>query len=599
MEDNLEQRLLAAITKGRHRNDIARQYQNVERLIAEAVGGQQNDLKPNLRGPDILISRPNDTPIAIEVKLFSGKYFQKTLDSRVADLLTNAIETHHSYRGKVTQSAVIVVSVEEPVEALDYLKRIESSLSRRLLRTPDGIGYDSLLFGIAESQLSWYYLSTAANDHTGFSRVLRSAEAMEHLHRQRNLFQRSQIREPAGRKQRFLLVADEWKSGRGGLSTVNRELAIALAQTGVETAVLVPQAFEADIIAGSNANVAVVAPAQIPGLTARESLLLRPVFAEQSWQPDVVIGHGRLLGPYAAAQQQQFFPEARRVHFVHTDAEQLEAAKEEPGGNSNMLSANVRRLLERDLAQSADLVVGVGPLLAETMNDELISATTNPKVICLVPGLRQAFDVSSSSPPVKNKILIVGRADDFKSKGIDIAAEALLRITDQWPPSRQHSPTLVIRGIPDQAEDDVKRQLEDIFGDRVPYTLRPYSESENDVLEDISQARMLLMPSRHEGFGLAAYEAIASGVPVLISAESGLAQFLQQSAIDTFPSSIVTTRNTSTQLYIDKWVEAIQRILDAPEHARTQAIHLRTEIKNKVTWKKSVSALIKELDSQL
>jgi D-inositol-3-phosphate glycosyltransferase len=79
------------------------------------------------------------------------------------------------------------------------------------------------------------------------------------------------------------------------------------------------------------------------------------------------VGHGRVLGRYAAAQQQQFFPKARRVHFVHTDAEQLEAAKEEPGGGSNMINADARRNLERDLARSADLVVGVGPLLTGTI----------------------------------------------------------------------------------------------------------------------------------------------------------------------------------------------------------------------------------------
>lgn len=377
---------------------------------------------------------------------------------------------------------------------------------------------------------------------------------------------------------------------------MNRELATALASRGVDAAVMVPQSSDEDVKAASEVNVAVVTPARVPGLTDRETLLLRPVFAEPDWEPDVIVGHGRLLGPYAAAQQQQFFPRARRVHFVHTAAEQLEAAKEELGGSSNMRSANERRSLERSLALSADLVVGVGPLLTETIRDELIGPNSESTVICLIPGLRTAFDVSRMSAPVKNHVLFVGRADDFTSKGIDIAAEALLKIVDRWPTSRPHPPVLVVRGVPDDAATAVKNQLDAIFDGRVQFHLRPYSDSEDEVMQDISQARMILMPSRHEGFGLAAYEAIACGVPVLISSESGLAQFLQESKIDTVPSSVVTTRNSSTSVPGELWADAVQQVLDNSDHARNQAIELRNAIRNVVTWDRSAAGLLAALD---
>jgi len=218
-------------------------------------------------------------------------------------------------------------------------------------------------------------------------------------------------------------------------------------------------------------------------------------------------------------------------------------------------------------------------------------------VISLMPGLRDTFDVSTTRAPVRNHVLLVGRAEDFRSKGIDIAAEAMLRVVDKWPSKALHRPVLIIRGVPDEAATEVKERLDLILEGRVPYHLRPFSETEEDVMQDLAQARVLLMPSRHEGFGLAAYEAIASGVPVIISAESGLAEFIRDSSIDTGPSSIASTTNTRTGFAVDEWVDAIQRVLDAPDVARTQAIVLRDSIAGLVDWPRSVARLIAELES--
>lgn len=572
------------------------QYLGIERLFASLVGGQQQDLLDDVRGPAVLVPREGDTPIAIEVKVLNARDLEKSLRNQVADLLTAATRTHHSFRGEVTQSVAILIAGAANADAFGDISKLGSIMAEKLLRSDEGIGYDSLLFGSAETELPWYYFSVKSDKDADFPLLLSATDAINRLRGQESTLGPLPTKETGGRSRRILLIADEWRSGHGGLSTLNRELATALASRGVDAAVMVPQSSDEDVKAASEVNVAVVTPARVPGLTDRETLLLRPVFAEPDWEPDVIVGHGRLLGPYAAAQQQQFFPRARRVHFVHTAAEQLEAAKEELGGSSNMRSANERRSLERSLALSADLIVGVGPLLTETIRDELIGPNSESTVICLIPGLRTAFDVSRMSAPVKNHVLFVGRADDFTSKGIDIAAEALLKIVDRWPTSRPHPPVLVVRGVPDDAATAVKNQLDAIFDGRVQFHLRPYSDSEDEVMQDISQARMILMPSRHEGFGLAAYEAIACGVPVLISSESGLAQFLQESKIDTVPSSVVTTRNSSTSVPGELWADAVQQVLDNSDHARNQAIELRNAIRNVVTWDRSAAGLLAALD---
>jgi glycosyltransferase involved in cell wall biosynthesis len=600
MDPSAEQQLIAALTQAATIGPFARRYETIESLIAELVGGQQEDgRKDAIRGPDIVVRGVDAPLVAIELKVFSAERFEKSISNRAAELIATSVETRRSFRGDVTLSSVLLLT--DSANSQRDLDEVAPRMAHRLLRAEDGVGYDSVLFGSADTRLHWRYFASASSaNETESVWPASTTEALELVRSQKASAPTTPVTDRnAERQQRILLVADEWQSGRGGLSTVNRELATSLAAAGVDVAVLVPTTSDEDVRAASEANVSLVTPARVPGLSDREALLLRPVFGKQSWEADVVIGHGRLLGPYAAAQQQQFFPNARRVHFVHTDAEQLEAAKEEPGGASRMAAADARRILERDLAQSADLVVGIGPLLTETIRDELIGARPQTKVIGLMPGLRATFDIATSRPPVKNRVLIVGRADDFHSKGIDIAAEAMLKVVDNWEESRPHKPTLVIRGVPDEAATEVKERLDRILEGRVTYHLRPFSDSEAEVTKDLAQARVLLMPSRHEGFGLAAYEAIASGVPVLISAQSGLAQFLRESEIDTSPSSIVTTCDSSKRLAIDQWADAIQNVLDQTETVRAQAIELRRAINERVSWQESVSTLLSELNSSL
>lgn len=598
MAESVDQQLISLLEGTRAEPRAAGPHLALERYLAELVGGQRSQRVWD-SGPDILVGRADAPSLAIELKVLNRQFFRKNFRNRVSEMLAASVQIRRSFRDEAGVAAIVLLHGDvDGVSAGQNPGQFASELASRLVRADDGVGFDSVLVGTAAAAMEWQFFAAPSDgDFPASSHPRSTQEALNLLMKRRPLPLQRATSARARRLHRCLLVADEWRSGRGGISTVNRELAIALAAAGVDSAVMVPQASPEDIKAASDVDVALVTPARVPGLTDREALLLRPVFADQSWIPDLIIGHGRLLGPYAAAQQQQFFPEAMRVHFVHTDAEQLESAKEVPGGESRMSDSDARRRLEQQLAQSAHLVVGVGPLLAASIRDDLIGREPTTRVICLMPGLRATFDVSTAHTPVRNHVLIVGRADDFHSKGIDIAAEAMLKVADAWPTSKSHRPVLIIRGVPDDAATDVKARLDVILEGRVKFHLRPFTDTETDVTQDLAQARVLLMPSRHEGFGLAAYEAIASGVPVIISAESGLAEFLRDSAIDTSPSSIASTNDSLTRLAVDVWADAIQRVLDAPDVARAQAIALRDSVAGLVNWPDSVSKLLTALPS--
>lgn len=594
---DIHDQLLAETLRSLDELDTSRDAgQSIERALMATMGGQP--YPDALSGPDIWINRIDGSPIGVEVKYFRSSV-SKNLQNVISALTASAVEVRRSYRGDVTLSAVLLFSGMRPAEQrmADRAALERSDAIRRLLRSGNSVGYDSVLFGYTTDEEWELYEPALSTDRSTLRRErLRPTVALARLRNQEGAEAKGESAPAKSRQLRLLLVADEWRSGHGGLSTLNRELAIALAAAdlGIDVAVMVPTATDEDARAAAESNVALVTPARIPGLEDRELLLLRPLFADPAWLPDVIVGHGRVLGPYAVAQQQQYFPEARRVHFVHTDAEQLESAKEFPLGESNMITADHRKRVERDLARSADLVVGVGPLLAETMREDLMGPGPASKIISLVPGLRDTFDTSALDR-VRNRILIIGRADDFRSKGIDIAAEAVLQVIDHWGP-QLNQPSLIIRGIPDHAKETVKARLDDIFEDRLTPILRPYSSSEEDVIQDMSQARVVLMPSRHEGFGLAAFEAIASGVPVLVSAESGLAQFLRESGIDTQPSPILSTHNSGAELAVTRWRDAILTTLREPDRSRRNAVSLREQIVRVTSWPDAAKTLLAALE---
>jgi len=394
-----------------------------------------------------------------------------------------------------------------------------------------------------------------------------------------------------------LLVAGEWGSKFGGLSTLNRDLAVALAEAGVVVHVCVPVAAAADVELAGRLGVNLVAPDPIPGLEDATILLAGPRVPED-YRPDIIVGHGRHYGPYAYGLQTTRFrngsAKPKRVQVVHVDPEQLEAAKEEPGGPSRMMIADERRTLERRLCVEADLVAGVGPLLTESIRDAMRGHGAHPDVYELRPGLPDWEPVDPADPPSLRRVLLIARAEDVRSKGIDLAVRALVEVTDrQSDPGR--TPILTIRGVPeDTAEDeDVREQLKALAGDKLKLTFRPYTVDEEAIRADLWSARVAIMPSRHEGFGLAGYEAIAAGVPVRISQESGLARMLTKILGGT-PEEVVQVRGTPADVE-RAWANSIGDALADPKQAFERAAWLRARLHDEVSWAKSVDGLLRKL----
>lgn len=92
------------------------------------------------------------------------------------------------------------------------------------------------------------------------------------------------------------------------------------------------------------------------------------------------------------------------------------------------------------------------------------------------------------------------------------------------------------------------------------------------------EADLVVMPSRTEGFGLVALEAISAGVSVLISRECGIAKALQ--AVDGGMAVVIPTASP------DKWATKIQQLSEqTPDERYTSAVRLRENYEKVYNWK--------------
>ncbi|MDO4040919.1 glycosyltransferase [Clavibacter michiganensis] len=408
-----------------------------------------------------------------------------------------------------------------------------------------------------------------------------------------------QLRVRHARLNKFLLVADEWNAGKGGITSFNRELALALVQAGKEVCVYLPQADDEVSREAGAVGIDIAVPASlIPGISGASALLASQLRHSrlENYAPDVIIGHGRILGPHAYYVQGLFGDKALRVHIVHTNPELLELAKEGDGGEPRTRIASERRQLEVALAKSANVVAGVGPNLFAWIADDLIAIDAEVEVIQINPGLRDWGVLRDpATVPAKREFLLVGRIEDFESKGVELAIRAL-GVALQERPHIDEAISLVLRGVPTEHKilrDRVTEIAEEYSLDVV---FREYSDNVLDVKTDIRKAIAVMMPSPHEGFGLSAFEAIAMGTPVIISKESGLSQMLSKLRSMGKLSAVPMMTSGKGADGIDRWAALVGSVLDAPEAALREARVLHDELTALDLWPTSIAELFTALD---
>ncbi|XP_044166823.1 D-inositol 3-phosphate glycosyltransferase-like [Acropora millepora] len=301
---------------------------------------------------------------------------------------------------------------------------------------------------------------------------------------------------------------------------------------------------------------------------------------------DVVIGHGIHLGRQVPWIK-ELRPNCRWIQVVHTVPEELATSKDYP---CPIVKGAKKHEAEVELCESADQVVAVGPKLAEVFACSLRPSGKDQNLINLTPGIFSEFANISQAAEEGGTfhVLVFGRGDreDFRVKGYDIAARAVAKLKDE-----ERSFKLVFVGAPDGEEDEVmKRFLNE--GISPSQLIVRSAKGREQLAKQFCQADLVIMPSRTEGFGLAALEALSAGLPVLVSDNSGIGKALKE---------IPYGSNCLVKLEFNdkdpmKWAEAIKAVCRKERKVRLEeAILLRQKYAETYQWERQCSKLVEKM----
>ncbi|MCQ4043280.1 zeta toxin family protein [Streptantibioticus rubrisoli] len=384
----------------------------------------------------------------------------------------------------------------------------------------------------------------------------------------------------AGRfSMRILAYCTEWDPHKGGIVAVNRNLVEGLAAAGHEVFVRVGHEVPPD---APGERIHLIGPRQYdPGRGEQEQL----VYGGEDLPQDVdaIIGHSRYSGPEALQVRDQLYLDTPYVHVIHMVTGALARVADRPDLEVEFEG------IERRMVAAADMVAGVGPVLADEARR--LAATNpgdhSPAIHQITPGV--PFEQQRLLPwngERTREVLFVGRAD-APQKGAHHAALMVRQLNQEGIDVQ-----LTVRGAAPETVEQVKERLSNIVGREV--VVKPFSIDRDEILADMRQADVLVMPSQAEGFGLVGLEAAGAGLPVLLPNTSGVGAFFGNP--DRFPPEI--TRNNlveqgfEDQVDVERWTDKLRDLLLDIPAARENALAMQQHLRQaNTTWMGAAESL--------
>ena len=247
----------------------------------------------------------------------------------------------------------------------------------------------------------------------------------------------------------------------------------------------------------------------------------------------------------------------------------------------NISEGQQKQQTEIELCEMADQVVTIGHKLTEAYKNQL----RKQDVFNLMPSIFAEFsDVQQASDTKRTFCILViesGDSEDFDVKGYNIAAKAIANLKDK-------SYQLKFASKQKGKEDELADRLLQCGIGRNQLSISSLDGNRETLANLFSVADIAILPSKTEGFGLSALQAISAGLPVLVSGNSGIAEALKE--VPNGPQCIVDSEDPAD------WARAIKAVHNRKRNVRlAEAKILRENYLQQFSWEKPCDFLVEKM----
>ncbi|XP_078696882.1 uncharacterized protein LOC144925004 [Branchiostoma floridae x Branchiostoma belcheri] len=320
-----------------------------------------------------------------------------------------------------------------------------------------------------------------------------------------------------------MLVNDEFGTSKGGISTINGQLRDLLTSAGAKVIITALKATEDEKQEALNLGIDLILP-NTPKGDKRTPTLDWLTYDHKSRYPNlpsnvnVIVGHADVTSKAARNIRKDRLPKSKFILFNHVMPEDTEHHK---SGDKVMTIEEKMNAIRKD-TEEADVVFSVGPTMYDYYKNQIRLSKPHHLFLPKPSDIFSQMNVTYVETETK-VVLCVGRVKGVeKLKGYDLVAKAMDKVLGRFPMAR-----LRVRGVSTEDFPESKEIIQaNMKKGTFHFTPLKYG-TQQQLSRDFKEVHLVLMPSRAEPFGLVGLEAIAAGVPTIVSDQSGLAKFLK------------------------------------------------------------------------
>lgn len=407
----------------------------------------------------------------------------------------------------------------------------------------------------------------------------------------------------------IIFIATAWGRNNGGINSINTALlknlsaVIAPEQEWKLFCVVTQRGEDADVIDDiqEKYNVTLIKTEKPVTSTRLKKELTKIEFSQLFF-----VGHDIITGDYANKLRDRFSPKAISIVFHHMDYSRYYYLRE-----NDPAKIRDKEMQQRKILPDANIIVPIGPSLMKSAQDLRKDARkeSKTKIHAINPGMENIEPIPGTHN--KHTVILFGRLEDRNNavKQIGLAIDALGKYVAE---DSKNEVTVKCYGYTDDSVVNQRKLMAEIYEMAqkiIPITANSYISDENELYNELASASLCIMPSTYEGFGLTGYEAISAGVPVIISENTGLFQFLSDwkgpSIRGLYKSieihgGIQENGKEYAEKDLDSLVKCIQEIFFDYEKHKEMAMDLRNILWNGMcTWEYAARAFVEIIKSEV